>query len=98
MDITRVAAISPIIKIKNSKGKDPESDAKSREDKKGKEFEKTLKSKKVGEIGKNVKIENLSQGEKSWGYINLPQGFCYVNFLIPRQESVWFVIVILAIR
>lgn len=45
MDITRVAAISPIIRINSFKSKDAKSDDKSKEEKKNKEFEKALKSK-----------------------------------------------------
>lgn len=46
MDITRVAAISPVIRINSLKSKDFKKDDKGREEKKGKEeFEKTLKSK-----------------------------------------------------
>jgi len=45
MDITRVAAISPVIRINSFKSKDFKKDDKSREGKKGKDFEKTLKSK-----------------------------------------------------
>ncbi len=45
MDITRVAAISPIIRINSFKSKDAKTDSKSREEKKGKEFAKELKAK-----------------------------------------------------
>jgi len=45
MDITRVAAISPVIRINSFKGKNADKDPKSRADKKNKEFEKALKSK-----------------------------------------------------
>ena len=45
MDITRVAAISPIIRINGFKSKDAKTDTKSREEKKEKDFAKELKSK-----------------------------------------------------
>jgi len=45
MDITRVAAISPIIRINSFKSKDFKKDEKSKEEKKSKDFDKALKSK-----------------------------------------------------
>ncbi|MHB8063402.1 MAG: hypothetical protein ACYDG2_12330 [Ruminiclostridium sp.] len=45
MDITRVAAISPVIRINSFKSKDFKKDEKNKEEKKGKDFKKTLKSK-----------------------------------------------------
>ncbi len=45
MDITRVSAIYPVIRINSFKGKDAKQNTKNREEKKGKEFEKVLKSK-----------------------------------------------------
>ena len=45
MDITRISAISPIIRINGLSINDSRTDAKSRKEKKDKEFEKTLKSK-----------------------------------------------------
>lgn len=54
MDIARISAISPIIKTDRYKSKDDKTDAKSREDKNGKEFEKTLKAKRVEEVRKDA--------------------------------------------
>ena len=45
MDITRISAISPIIRINGLSINDSKTDAKSRREKKDKEFEKALKSK-----------------------------------------------------
>jgi hypothetical protein len=45
MDITRVAAISPILRINSFKSKDAKTDEKSKEEKKDKDFAKALKSK-----------------------------------------------------
>jgi len=45
MDITRVSAISPVIRIYSFNSKDFKKDDKSKEEKKSKDFEKTLKSK-----------------------------------------------------
>jgi hypothetical protein len=45
MDVTRVAAVFPVIKIDSFKGKNTNKDNKSREDRKDKDFGKTLKSK-----------------------------------------------------
>lgn len=45
MDITRIAAISPVIRINSFKGKNTDKDPKGGADKKNKEFEKALNSK-----------------------------------------------------
>lgn len=50
MDITRISAISPVIRINGFNSKDSRTDTKSKEEKNGKEFEKTLKAKKAGEV------------------------------------------------
>jgi len=50
MDITRISAISPVIRINGFNSKESRTDTKSKEEKNGKEFEKTLKAKKAGEV------------------------------------------------
>ena len=69
MDITRVAAISPVLRINGFKSKDAKTDAKSKEEKKGKDFAKELKSKQW-EVGiqelKQLKQWNGGLNAKKW--------------------------------
>jgi hypothetical protein len=53
MDITRVSAVFPVIRVTSFRSKDPKSESKSKEEKNGKEFEKALNSKKLREAKKD---------------------------------------------
>lgn len=50
MDITRISAISPVIRTNGFNSKDSRKGTKGKEEKNSKEFEKTLKAKKSGEV------------------------------------------------